>query len=512
MTPPPRPFRSSAILLLCVTSLPPVAAGRDGDVPDPWRVLAERAAVVAADAGPAVAAVFVRRAGDGPRSLSPFADPDAGGEVTAFATGVLIAAPDGTPVVLTARQPVADAPIAGRDPGEFDGFLEVVTADGRRHPAVVRAADPRSDLAVLEFLNLPDPAPPVFPLATTPPAAGVPVVVLINEYGLAGDGAAAVRFGTVAATGRRPLPEPLDSADLARRVPTVHEFGTLLSLSVPLPPGADGGAVVNFDGELLALALTHRVRDGLETSAGFAVPLTGPFRRVVADLAAGHEAEYGLLGLIPAEVTAVQAATLGERAPAADGGPLTGAALIDEVRRDSPAARAGLRRGEWITAVDGEPVRDPADLMRLVGLTPPGVELSLTVLDPRAPSRDRVVRVRPAKWDAVEAAGLVATVPRRPMWRGLRVDWATGRRRWMPPPGDPFPRGVAVAEVSGEPAATGAGDIPVGDGPPREGDRIEAVNGRTVETPDEFYREARAAAGPVTLRLSDGRLSVIPVR
>ena len=502
----PRPAARRWYARLCLTAVATATAAPAADeAVDPWRAVAGRAAEVAAAAAPSAAAVFVSRAGGGPRSLSPFDGGGERGEVTAFATGVLIAAPDGTPVVLTARGPVSDAPVAGRDAAEFDRVLEVVTADGVRHPAAVRAADPRSGLATLEFVTPPDPPPPVLPRAAEPAAAGVPVVVLANEYGSATDGAAAVRWGTVAATGRRPLPEPLDSADLARRVPTIHEFGTLLSLSVPLPPGSDGGAVVTLDGELAAVVLAHRSRDDFESSATFAVPLGGPFRRVVDDLAAGYEVEYGLLGLIPGEVSAAQAAAFADRFDTAAGDRPVGAALVDEVRRESPAARAGLRRGEWITAVGDTPVRDAADLMRLVGLTPPGAELSLRVLSPAAPARDRTVRVRPAKWDNVEAAGLVATAHRRPPWRGLRVDWATGRRRRMPPPGDPFPRGVVVSEVSPELAAS------LGDRPLREDDRVEAVNGRTVDTPDDFDREVRTAAGPVTLRLSDGRLAVVPV-
>ena len=64
-----------------------------------------------------------------------------------------------------------------------------------------------------------------------------------------------------------------------------------------------------------------------------------------------------------------------------------GGVVVEQVRADSPASRAGLMKGDHITVFDGQRVRNASDLARLVEETPPGWTVNLTVI------RDGKVRV-----------------------------------------------------------------------------------------------------------------------
>jgi membrane-associated protease RseP (regulator of RpoE activity) len=57
-----------------------------------------------------------------------------------------------------------------------------------------------------------------------------------------------------------------------------------------------------------------------------------------------------------------------------------GGVLIDQVRADSPASRAGLMKGDRITVFDGQRVRNANDLALLIEETPPGWTVNLTVV------------------------------------------------------------------------------------------------------------------------------------
>jgi S1-C subfamily serine protease len=113
--------------------------------------------------------------------------------------------------------------------------------------------------------------------------------------------------------------------------------------------------------------------------------------------------------------------------------------------------------------------------------------------------QQRTVVVTLDKWPVVNDRDLIATVPRYEPWRGLHVDHATARERFVAPQLEPYPHGVVVL----------AADQPIGSDPIKAGDLITAVGNREVNSPSEFYA-AVESAGSVTLRLADGRRIQIP--
>ncbi|MEM9702599.1 MAG: hypothetical protein AAF907_09160, partial [Planctomycetota bacterium] len=281
----------------------------------------------------------------------------------------------------------------------------------------------------------------------------------------------------------------------------LHAFGTLAELSPSLPTGVSGGGLFNESGKLLGLLVEPPAGAALPPRV---VPLTGSFRRIVEALIAGKAPGYGLLGVDPGTVTADGAvASLGENAP-------PGAALLVDVREDSPAERAGLRRGEWIVgltdaAAATTPIESASDLMRAIALSPPGATVSLAVLNPRTGER-RSASVTLAAAATGRAAGgwpEVRTVPRGLSVRNVRVDWATTAA--LTPPGEPLPRGVIVLQVDQNALPPDDGDRPL-----RTSDRIVAVGETMIDSPADFAAAVGDRTGPVAVRLADGTTAVLP--
>ena len=436
-------------------------------------------------------------------SAGPFGPFRPGGEIViAEQHGVVVHGAGASPTVLTTFRAAALAPTfrGGSGVSLMSGDVRAVVSfrDGRSHPVAVIAADPRSGLAALGFVDSVPRAAPV-PLSAGPGPEPGDAVCTVSPRRDGASGAAIVRRA-VSGTGRS-FPAPAaGAAAWSGDDPgpgTLHAFGTLTALDPPPPPGSSGGAVLNEAGELVGLLVEPPEGDAIPPRM---LPLTGAFRRVVESLSRGERIGYGLLGVEPADVTADAAvATLGATAP-------PGAALLEEVRGDSPAERAGLRRGEWVVGFagpdgDAEPVRSAADLVRLVALAPPGNEVRLEVLSPFSGAR-RTATVELVAAATDRAAGGwpdVATAPAGLAVRGVRVDWPTAA--FLPPPGEPLPTGVSIVA---------AAVPPTGDRGPRVGDRVVSVNGRAVFAPAGFAAAVTARPGPAVLTLVDGSERTLP--
>src|SRR5262249_52545319 len=159
---------------------------------------------------------------------------------------------------------------------------------------------------------------------------------------------------------RRPF-VVLSDGVMARDSPSIHEYGTLLTVDTRLQLGASGGALLNLDGELIGITTSLAAMQGYEKSAGYAIPFDAGTRRIIGELLQGYEAEYGFLGISPES----------SRWSAEPGRPIAGVRAA-HVAADSPAAQAGLHLNDLILQINGQAVRDVSDLMRIVGLLGPG--------------------------------------------------------------------------------------------------------------------------------------------
>lgn len=222
--------------------------------------------------------------------------------------------------------------------------------DGSRVEGALAAADPDSDLAVVTA-DTGDIAP-VDWSADAPPALGTAVFALSRARS---DAATRVTFGTVAAVDRRfrgPRNRPITGA---------------FEHTAPLARGASGGPVVDASGTLLGIN-THRLGEGFYLS----VSADDTLRARVDALAAGQAPSQRQLGV------ALAPPHVARRLRGAVGLPERDGLLVQQVFDDTPAAAAGLRRGDVIVAVDGVDV-DSIDVL-YTALSDQGDTLTLRIL------------------------------------------------------------------------------------------------------------------------------------
>lgn len=415
-----------------------------------------------------------------------------------YGAGVLVKAADGDALfVLTAYHLVRGGRVAGQDFAADQSELHLKFHHHRSAAAEIFAADPRSDLAVLTFDpqqvgGAPADLRPLEWRTSVPVRKGEFVVCLGNPYALAKDGSASVSWGLISNLARRPVFAA--NADLpSSRHPdpqSLQNLGTVLQIDSRLQLGGSGGPVVNLQGQLVGISTALAAIEGYEKSAGFAIPVAPPMRRVIDTLLLGQEVEYGVLGIVPSNVTSeeMRGYKIYDLQPSA--------VSVDGVKPDSPADLAGIKTRDIVLKVNDLPVLSSPDLMRNVGELPPETEVLVQLF---RPERGEVLtrRTKLGKWPVKDDEGIIATRPKYPAWRGLRVDYPSARKKFV----DHEPRflpGVIVVDVA---PASGADQAHL-----QAGDVITHVQKPSaqktpVQTPEQFHRAVKTLQGEVVLTL-----------
>ncbi|MBI1347942.1 PDZ domain-containing protein [bacterium] len=398
-----------------------------------------------------------------------------------FATGIIIAPKDSDErYVLTTYHAVRGAPVFGQS-GSGDGSrLEVAFTSRRVCAATIYAADPRSDLAVLQIdwqsagLQLSQLRP--LSWSESPEVRkGQLVVTVGNPYWIARDGSASAGWAMVSNLARRPtstsptLPGPK----------TLDGLGGLIHLDARIAVGSSGAPVVNLKGQLVGVTSSIAAIDGFERSGGFAFPMNSTTEWIVETLLQGFEVEYGFLGVTPRSESRIPPGLTTQPS----------AARVESVLDNSPAQEAGLRLGDLVLSVDGQTVYSDLDLMREVTLHPPGTIVKLTVLRGLRPE-PRTVAVKLGKWPTSDDEAIIASQERYPAWRGLTLDYPTARHQFLGSPPH-LQQAVLIRAVSADSVAQRAGLEP--------GLFVAMVNRTRVQTPDEFTAAVKGLTGPVTL-------------
>ena len=232
--------------------------------------------------------------------------------------------------------------------------LTVVLDDGRHFAAKEVGVDQVAELAVLK-LPVEDEALPAFDLAAAPPAqVGDRVLALSNLYNIAGgDEPVSVLQGVVAAIA------PLE----ARRGGFQSNYhGTVYVLDAAANnPGAAGGALVNWNGQLVGLLGKELESRATGAWIHYALPI-GEIAATVERLRDGESIDEPHDQAPPAD-----ALTLGELGMVLVPDVLARTPpYIDSVIADSPAARAGLRPDDLVVFVAGEPTASCKAVVELV--------------------------------------------------------------------------------------------------------------------------------------------------
>jgi serine protease Do len=227
--------------------------------------------------------------------------------------------------------------------------VTVTFADGHTAEGSVTGHDVDGDLAVVAVEAGQAPA---LPWSAGVPAIGAPVFALANPGGRG----LRVTFGFVS------------GVDRAFRGPRGVRITGSLEHTAPLLPGSSGGPVLDAGGRLLGIN-TNRLGEGFY----LAIPADEALRGRVDALASGESVEPPQLGI------AIAPGHVARRMRRAVGLPDAEGLLVHKVVQDSPAARAGLARGDLIVAAAGQPARTLDDLFGALRAAAGGT-LDLTVV------------------------------------------------------------------------------------------------------------------------------------
>lgn len=416
-----------------------------------------------------------------------------------FAAGVLLTLDaEEERFVLTTYHSVRGGETKSSWPVSQDSRLEVRFASRHVCRAIIWAADPRSDLAVLKLdtrdsgLRTGELRPIPWP-TTAALRKGQFVLTMSNPYWIARDGSPSVSWGIVSNIARRPAMAKPESGGIK----SLHDLGSLVQVDYRLPIGSSGAPILNLRGELVGLGSSIAAIEGFDRAGGFVIPIDPSTRWIIESLLKGQEVEYGFLGIEPSRVTILAESKLAEltRQPTA--------AEAKMVQMGSPAQAAGVQPRDLVLAVNGQPTLTELDLMRQVTLHPPETAVKLTVYRPSTRA-ELTLTAKLGKWPVRDDEGIVAS-QRRPLWRGLGIDYPTARQRFVASQ-VAIPAAVLVTEVREDSPADQAGL--------QAGDFVVQVNRTPVRTPAEFAAAVKQATGNVTLRLllPEGQTQNIVVR
>jgi serine protease DegQ len=232
--------------------------------------------------------------------------------------------------------------------------IEVVLNDTRRANAKVIGTDPDSDLAILK-IDL-DKLPVIVLGSSDALQVGDQVLAIGNPFGVG----QTVTSGIVSALGRNQL--------------GINTFENFIQTDAAINPGNSGGALVDVNGNLLGINTAIYSRSGGNMGIGFAIPVTTA-KQVMESIVKDGVVTRGWIGVEPQELTPELADTFNLKMPA---GSLEGV-IITGVLQNGPAAQAGIKPGDVITAVAGKNVASVSELLSSVAALKPGSSAKFAV-------------------------------------------------------------------------------------------------------------------------------------
>lgn len=275
--------------------------------------------------------------GDRGIPLPKTAPPKTNQQMEALGSGFVVS-PDGT--IVTNNHVIDGA-----------SSIKVTLDDGTELPATLIGRDAKTDLAVLKVKH-DKPLPTIAWGDSDKLMLGDRVLAIGNPFGIG----TTVTAGIVSARGRDLHSGPYDD---------------FIQIDAPINHGNSGGPLVDVSGKVVGINTAIFSPNGGSVGVGFAIP-SDQAEKVVAALIKNGSIRHGFLGVQIQPVTADVAEALGLKDAAG--------ALVAGVSPDSPAAKAGLKTGDVITAIAAKDIKDPKGLSRDVADLLPGANETITVL------------------------------------------------------------------------------------------------------------------------------------
>ena len=353
--------------------------------------------------------------------------------------------------------------------------VTVTLSDGDNFPAKIIGTDPKTDLAVLK-IEAGKPLPYVELGNSKNVEDGQWVIAMGNPFGLGNT----VTAGIVSALGR-------DIGD--------GPYDRFIQTDAPINEGNSGGPLLNQQGQVIGVNTAILSPSGGSVGIGFAIP-SDMIKRVVTQLIAHGKVTRGFLGVSAQMITPQMAQAL--KLPMSN--PNNDGALIAAIAPNSPAAKAGLKPGDVITAVNGQSVKSPGDLASDIANVDPSAKADITYLRGGA-SQDVSVAVEemPNNPDASFQQGGNGGGSQQPASHGALgltlAPLTPDLRNQLNLPQDAT--GVVIVDVKPNSLADQAGL--------QQGDLLVGVGATDVTSPDDAVAAINAArksgAGAVALRI-----------
>jgi len=229
--------------------------------------------------------------------------------------------------------------------------IKVILSDKREFKGKIVGTDPRTDLAVIKINAKDLPAAKLGDSSKLKP--GDIVLAVGTPFGLN----STITMGIVSAVGRSNV--------------GIADFEDFIQTDAAINPGNSGGALVNTNGEVVGINTAIFSTSGGYMGVGFAIP--SDMAKTVMDSIIKHgKVVRGWLGVSIQDLTPDIAKSLGIKQQ-------TGA-LVADVVKDSPAEKAGLKRGDVVISLNGKPVEDSTSLRNMVSAAAPGKSVELKII------------------------------------------------------------------------------------------------------------------------------------
>jgi serine protease Do len=242
---------------------------------------------------------------------------------------------------------------------EADKIEVIVQVNGstKRYVARVIGADPQTDVALIKIDGT------GLPAATLSDSSKLRVGDIVLALGAPMELSRSVSQGIISALGRSGM-----GIIRGRDMPAYEDF---IQTDAAINPGNSGGPLVDSLGRVIGINTAIYSRSGMNAGIGFAIPINLALR-IAEDLTDDGEVSRGYLGILPADIDAETAKLwkLNDES----------GAIIRTVKKNSPAAKAGLQVGDVILSVSGKKIENASNLPVIVSSYRPGQEISLEII------------------------------------------------------------------------------------------------------------------------------------
>jgi serine protease Do len=378
-------------------------------------------------------------------------------------------------------QPGPEIPVRGQGSGfivSADGLIltnahvvrgakevTVKLTDRREFQAKVLGADPKTDVAVLkiEAKNL-----PVVPIGNSRDLqVGEWVLAIGSPFGFENS----VSAGVVSAKGRS-LPD--------------DSFVPFIQTDVAVNPGNSGGPLFNSRGEVVGINSQIYSRTGGYQGLSFAIPIDLAMH-IQSQIVATGKASHARLGVAIQEINQTLADSFHLDKPEG--------ALVSSVDAGSPAEQAGLKTGDVIRKVDGQPIVASGDLPAIIGRSVPGTQVTLEVWR-QGKAQTLTAQLGDASAKATQVAKAEEAVGHGKLGLSLRPLQPQEQRQ-------AGVEGLLIEDAAGAAARAGV----------QAGDVLVAINGTPVTGIEQVRKAVASASKSVALLIQrNGSQIFVPVR